>query len=267
MDPQQHQGIRVRHPTKGIEDGRGICWQFHSYPGDVQASSRSMARCFFYFLIGWDQEIVYVEDTDLTRAWMSIVLLINSAQEYFTAMFRRKAGSGKSLWRCQSRRCNRCFPNAFFRILFLFPCEAFLHWYTGEGMDEMEFTEAESNMNDLVSEYQQYQDATAEEEGEFDEEEGEYDGWTGTWRKCLWELWAVQPCQPRHCRQLRNKKGCSHNGLRYPDHNAFPGSSKVRQKIHNEQEGLENTWIWKIWKPKSVRRTKWWCAVYYVLIM
>ena len=35
----------------------------------------------------------------------------------------------------------------------------------GEGMDEMEFTEAESNMNDLVSEYQQYQDATAEEEG------------------------------------------------------------------------------------------------------
>ena len=46
-----------------------------------------------------------------------------------------------------------------------------LHWYTGEGMDEMEFTEAESNMNDLVSEYQQYQDATAEEEGEFDEDE------------------------------------------------------------------------------------------------
>ena len=39
------------------------------------------------------------------------------------------------------------------------------------GMDEMEFTEAESNMNDLVSEYQQYQDATAEEEGEFEGEE------------------------------------------------------------------------------------------------
>jgi len=41
--------------------------------------------------------------------------------------------------------------------------------------NDTEFTEAESNMNDLVSEYQQYQDATAEEEGEFDEEEGEYD--------------------------------------------------------------------------------------------
>jgi len=37
-------------------------------------------------------------------------------------------------------------------------------------MDEMEFTEAESNMNDLVSEYQQYQEATAEEV-EFDDEE------------------------------------------------------------------------------------------------
>jgi len=54
----------------------------------------------------------------------------------------------------------------------MFRRKAFLHWYTGEGMDEMEFTEAESNLNDLVSEYQQYQDATAEEEdidGEFDE--------------------------------------------------------------------------------------------------
>jgi len=38
-----------------------------------------------------------------------------------------------------------------------------------KGMDEMEFTETESNMNDLVSEYQQYQDANAEEE--FDEDE------------------------------------------------------------------------------------------------
>uniref|UniRef100_A0A182JRB7 Tubulin beta chain n=1 Tax=Anopheles christyi TaxID=43041 RepID=A0A182JRB7_9DIPT len=53
----------------------------------------------------------------------------------------------------------------------MFRRKAFLHWYTGEGMDEMEFTEAESNMNDLVSEYQQYQEATADEEGEMDEEE------------------------------------------------------------------------------------------------
>jgi len=45
--------------------------------------------------------------------------------------------------------------------------------YTGEGMDEMEFTEAESNMNDLVSEYQQYQDATVDDQGEYEDELGE----------------------------------------------------------------------------------------------
>lgn len=58
----------------------------------------------------------------------------------------------------------------------MFKRKAFLHWYTQEGMDEMEvnfycarivmkfifsqFTEAESNMQDLIAEYQQYQDAT-----------------------------------------------------------------------------------------------------------
>ena len=35
---------------------------------------------------------------------------------------------------------------------------------------EMEFTEAESNMNDLISEYQQYQDATVEGEEEYEAE-------------------------------------------------------------------------------------------------
>lgn len=38
-------------------------------------------------------------------------------------------------------------------------------------MDEMEFTEAESNIKDLVSESQQYQDATADEDAEYEEEE------------------------------------------------------------------------------------------------
>ena len=44
--------------------------------------------------------------------------LFRRISEQFTAMFRRKA---------------------------------FLHWYTGEGMDEMEFTEAESNMNGKIN--------------------------------------------------------------------------------------------------------------------
>ena len=63
--------------------------------------------------------------------FLAIQEIFKRISEQFTAMFRRKA---------------------------------FLHWYTGEGMDEMEFTEAESNMNDLVSEYQQYEEAAAEDE-------------------------------------------------------------------------------------------------------
>jgi tubulin beta len=70
----------------------------------------------------------------------SIQEMFRRVSEQFTAMFRRKA---------------------------------FLHWYTGEGMDEMEFTEAESNMNDLVAEYQQYQDATADEELDYEDDEEE----------------------------------------------------------------------------------------------
>lgn len=58
----------------------------------------------------------------------------------------------------------------------MFRRKAFLHWYTGEGMDEMEFTEAESNMNDLVSEYQQYQEATVDDGDFVEEEEVEEDG-------------------------------------------------------------------------------------------
>lgn len=57
----------------------------------------------------------------------------------------------------------------------MFRRKAFLHWYTGEGMDEMEFTEAESNMNDLVSEYQQYQDVPVEED-EYPDEEHHIEG-------------------------------------------------------------------------------------------
>jgi len=64
--------------------------------------------------------------------------LFKRISEQFTAMFRRKA---------------------------------FLHWYTGEGMDEMEFTESESNMHDLISEYQQYQEATIDEADELLEDE------------------------------------------------------------------------------------------------
>jgi len=49
--------------------------------------------------------------------------------------------------------------------------KAYLHWYAVEGMDEKELYEASHNMNDLVSEYQQYGDATNEEEEEDFEDE------------------------------------------------------------------------------------------------
>ena len=68
----------------------------------------------------------------------SIVEIFKRVGDQFTAMYRRKA------W---------------------------LHWYTAEGMDEMEFTEAESNMNDLISEYQQYQDAGVDSDDGGEEEE------------------------------------------------------------------------------------------------
>jgi len=53
----------------------------------------------------------------------------------------------------------------------MFRRKAFLHWYTGEGMDEMEFTESESNMHDLISEYQQYEQATVDEEEQVQQEQ------------------------------------------------------------------------------------------------
>ncbi|XP_027212986.2 tubulin beta-1 chain [Penaeus vannamei] len=56
----------------------------------------------------------------------------------------------------------------------MFKRKAFLHWYTAEGMDEMEFTEAESNLTDLIAEYQQYQEATADDESLGEEQYEEY---------------------------------------------------------------------------------------------
>jgi len=72
-----------------------------------------------------------------------------------------------------------CIQELFKRNLSQFTAmykrRAFLHWYIGEGMDEQEFAEAESNAEDLIREYQQYQEATAdtEEVGEefFDEDQ------------------------------------------------------------------------------------------------
>ncbi|OXU24228.1 hypothetical protein TSAR_001322 [Trichomalopsis sarcophagae] len=72
----------------------------------------------------------------------AIQVLFKRISEQFSAMFRRKA---------------------------------FLHWYTGEGMDELELTDAEACLNDLISEYQEYQEATADEFADYEEDEEEED--------------------------------------------------------------------------------------------
>jgi tubulin beta len=48
----------------------------------------------------------------------------------------------------------------------LFKRKAFLHWYKGEGMDEMEFQEADKNVRDLITEYQDKENAKYQEDSE-----------------------------------------------------------------------------------------------------
>lgn len=57
----------------------------------------------------------------------------------------------------------------------LFRRKAFLHWYLQEGMDELEFREARSNLKDLVAEYQTYQTLAITDSEDNEEEEEEYD--------------------------------------------------------------------------------------------
>jgi len=68
---------------------------------------------------------------------------------------------------------NTCIMELFKRVgeqfSLMYKKKAFLHSYTNEGMDEMEFTEAESNMTDLVHEYQQFQESGIEEDGGMDD--------------------------------------------------------------------------------------------------
>ncbi|KAG7213261.1 hypothetical protein KM043_002561 [Ampulex compressa] len=53
----------------------------------------------------------------------------------------------------------------------MFRKKAYLHWYTAEGMEESEFSEARDNLRELISEYQRYQEAPVETD--FAEEDAE----------------------------------------------------------------------------------------------
>ncbi|KAF4369250.1 hypothetical protein F8388_022906 [Cannabis sativa] len=125
----------LNHLISATMSGVTCCLRF---PGQLNSDLRKLA----VNLIPFPRLHFFMMASTFIGNSTSIQEMFRRVSEQFTAMFRRKA---------------------------------FLHWYTGEGMDEMEFTEAESNMNDLVSEYQQYQDATADEEEEYEEEDGGYE--------------------------------------------------------------------------------------------
>ena len=68
----------------------------------------------------------------------------------------------QSLFFGNSTAIKELFKHVSDHFMAMFKHKAFLHWYMQEGMDELEFTEAESNMpQDLIVEYQQYHDATS----------------------------------------------------------------------------------------------------------
>lgn len=61
----------------------------------------------------------------------------------------------------------------------MFRKNAYVHWYTAEGMDVTEFREAHSNVLDLIAEYQQYENATINEEDDGGEMEDMVDDLEG----------------------------------------------------------------------------------------
>jgi len=115
---------------------------------DVEENMHSVQQRNSSYFVEWIPNNIKSSVCDIppTGLKMSVTFIANTTaiqdmfkrvSDQFTAMFRRKA---------------------------------FLHWFTSEGMDEMEFTEAESNINDLIAEYQQYQDAAAFEDEDISDE-------------------------------------------------------------------------------------------------
>lgn len=66
----------------------------------------------------------------------------------------------------------KMFQRVYEQFSLMMKKRAFLHWYTNEGMDTLEFSEAEGNLQDLIQEYAQYEQAQS---GDIDGEEEMYD--------------------------------------------------------------------------------------------
>jgi len=64
---------------------------------------------------------------------------------------------------CNATALKGIFQRLHTQFRAMYKRKAYLHWYTGEGMDENEFKEAAKNMSDLVTEYQDKQDVVLDE--------------------------------------------------------------------------------------------------------
>jgi hypothetical protein len=193
VDPQQREDGSVRHSAARPQDVRHLRRQLNRDPGALQTSfgtiHRHVQKKGFLALVGLVERGL-VEgglggnggrgEADRGRQWT----FYNSQSKKIICKLLTIPALAYTKHKPRARvwKMKHLFPQIASDFwYFIYPCNNLnaTSRYTGEGMDEMEFTEAESNMNDLVSEYQQYQDATAEEEGEFDEEEeGEEEAWT-----------------------------------------------------------------------------------------
>ncbi|EZG47654.1 tubulin beta chain [Gregarina niphandrodes] len=61
------------------------------------------------------------------------------------------------------------FDRVYTQFTAMFKRRAYFFWYAAEGMDALEFTEAGSNMNDLVAEYAQHQEPCANDDLEYED--------------------------------------------------------------------------------------------------
>jgi len=82
---------------------------------------------------------------------------------------------------CNSTAIQELFRRVNEQFSAMFRRKAFLHWYTGEGMDQDQFVEADNNVKKLIDEYQRYQEMSADDDEEdyedhdqVEEEEIEY---------------------------------------------------------------------------------------------
>ncbi|XP_014279312.1 tubulin beta chain isoform X2 [Halyomorpha halys] len=71
---------------------------------------------------------------------------------------------------CNNTAITETFRKQVGRFRSMLKKKAFIHWYTGEGMEEKEFIDAETNVVDLISQYVQYQDDKGQSTIEIGEE-------------------------------------------------------------------------------------------------